>query len=67
MNFRATPYLCFELCGEIILNEESSKNHWCAEIYSEFDYFNGVNLKPPDSEPDYKEPLVIQKNKYYPE
>lgn len=59
--------ICPHQGGEIILNEEPGKNHWCAEHYSEYDYFTGVNLKPPDSEPEYKEPLVVLRNEFYPE
>lgn len=66
-DFSVFSSLCPHGGGEILLNDDIGKNHWCAEHYSEYDFFTGENLKPPDSDPDYKEPLVSFKYEYYPE
>ncbi|MCX7736884.1 MAG: Rieske 2Fe-2S domain-containing protein [Candidatus Kapabacteria bacterium] len=66
-DFSVFSSICPHQGGEILLNDDKGKNHWCAEHYSEYEFFTGENLKPPDYEPDYKEPLVKLKYEYYPE
>ncbi len=66
-DFSIFSSICPHQGGEIILNEELGKNHWCLEHYSEYDFISGENLVPPDSEPDFKDPLVKLKYEHYPE
>lgn len=66
-DFSIFSSICPHQGGEILLNDERGKNHWCMEHYSEYEFFNGECLKPPDSEPDYKEPLIKFNYEFYPE